>query len=104
MRQFRQLVTRRQRILSRCGELRSTKLREGLTIRPRVLEPFLRWLTKLAPGLANTQAPLDTQPDLVAGQFEALSHRTGQAAVRQKCPLPIVLRSTILSPYQTKHE
>lgn len=83
MRQFRQLVTRRQRILSRCGELEVHRAQEGLTIRPRVLRLLLRWLTKLAPGLTNTRRPLDTQPDVVAGQFEALSHRTGQAALRQ---------------------
>ena len=29
--------------------------REGLTIRPRVLKLSLSWLTKLTPGLANTQ-------------------------------------------------
>lgn len=45
MRQFRQLVTRRQRILSRCGELEVHQAQEGLTIRPRVLE--------LSPELAD---------------------------------------------------
>lgn len=79
MRQFRQLVTWRQRILSRCGEVRSTKLKRGSRYGQGSWSCPLSWLTKLAPGLASTKTTL-------AGQFEARPQRTGQAAVRQHVP------------------
>lgn len=59
------------------------RAREGLTIRPRVLKLFLRLADQAGSGPGEHPVTPGHQPNVVAGQFEALSHRTGQAAVRQ---------------------